>query len=187
VNSSVSLRVFDAAGLEVFYALLAPSDHLLATVELSARTWDPASGPLTLRDGNWSWDWDGRDAAGRPLRAGPYRLEIASVQGGSQAKASKDLLILASSLPLNALWAAPNPVTKGVQGIRIGWKPGVPAELRVYDSTGSLVRSWEDALPPQVWDLQGASGAQVAGGIYLVAVRAKGQQKAAVFKMAVAR
>ena len=171
----------------MFFTLLPAADHLLSLVELSQKSWDPASGLLTLRDGNWSWDWNGRDAAGRPLKAGLYRLEVLSNQGGSVSNVNRDLLILASSIPLQGLWAGPNPAAKGATAVTILWKPANPAELRVYDSAGSLIRSWENAMPPFVWDLKGAFGDKASSGVYLVAVRLSGQNKAAVFKLAVTR
>jgi hypothetical protein len=73
----------------------------------------------------------------------------------------------------------PNPATGDVV-FRLGSPEGAPTTLEVFDVQGRLVMGWKGEGPGDGrdihWNLRDANGEPVASGVYLVRLRAGGQQ-----------
>ena len=188
-QSSASLKIFDPSGNLVKTIGLGQLSQLIGSFSASPQPWDPGQGPLTLRDGAWSYSLDGRGKDGSPMDSGAYLLEIDSQLGGQSSTAK----LMVSVLPgaSGGLWleAAPNPVTRGQSRVFISWSAPGPVEISVYDLAGSLVQtlSAESGVSSLFWDLQGPSGKPVSNGIYVLLLRQPGLRSAKAVKMAVAR
>jgi hypothetical protein len=78
---------------------------------------------------------------------------------------------------LNQPW--PNPATSDVV-FELDAPDGAPTVLEVYDVRGRLVMGWTGDGPAGTrsirWDLRDATGSPLASGIYLVRLRAGGQE-----------
>ena len=73
----------------------------------------------------------------------------------------------------------PNPATNDVT-FRLDAPDGVETVLEVYDVRGRLITGWTGAGPAGGrtirWNLRDANGSPVASGIYLIRLRAGGQE-----------
>ena len=185
---SVSLRILDASGAVLRNLDGGLSDHAINSPQLAKSVFDPYLEPLKISDGSWSLAYDGKDASSMVLANGNYVVEISSQQGGASSSVILHFTVLSNPQPLSSGLLAPNPVQKGQSFVLISWAPSQAVEIRVYDGSGSLVRSFAPgSLPPLAWDLRTDGGSQAADGIYIVSIRVPGQRHSRLFKLAVTR
>lgn len=183
----MTLRVYDSSGLLLRTVAAGNAAAALGEVDAAPQPFDPGKGLLTLSQGGWSYGYDGKDNSGAVLRNGVYLLSVESV-GPSTGKASVQIQVVGSGGMGVALVVAPNPARPGVDLVRLYWSPLIRVELKVYALDGELIRDLGlSGLPPQDWDLRGASGQPVANGIYVVNARVPGERSPRSFKLMVAR
>jgi hypothetical protein len=180
-----TLKVYDASGWLLRSVDAGLSQRPVRSFNAGPQPYDPSQGPLHLGNGDWSYDYDGRDSNGTQLGSGVYQLVLLDRSGTVQAL--KTVEVLGAQGATLAVKAGPNPVGAGVDQVQIVWTPPLEADLLIYDQAGQLVRDLGPASPPRIWNLRGSGGAASAGGVYLVAVRVPGQRSSQWCKVAVAR
>jgi hypothetical protein len=155
-------------------------------LSLSGVDWTPELGPLSIAGGSATWIWAGDGDNGDPVPNGLYEIHLTQAGGTDQSVA-----VWVKHLPqVASLLALPNPATGPVT---FYWSPFVAGEvhLRIYELSGGLVNElWAPANSGQAgWDLRSSSGADIAGGLYVVRLdlQAPGQRVRQSFKLAVTR
>ncbi len=185
----MQIRILDSSGT-VFASFAAPaSDHAILSPQAASPSFDPAVQPFSVTEGNWSLSYNGQDSAGHALPNGQYIMEFRSSSGSGSQSSSLAFAVIGQSVNFSGGPLGPNPVTKGVNSVLIGWSPGIGAEVRIYNGAGDLVRQLDDGSqnPPLYWDLRTTAGNWASNGIYLVAVRVPGERRPRIYKLAVAR
>lgn len=143
---------------------------------------------MSIKSGDWTVNYNGKDAQGNFLADGTYVLEVDSSQGGSSAVFRTSFTVLSQAKPPLTGLLGPNPVNAGSNFVMVTWQPAQAAEVMIYDSTGSLIRSFVAGPPPPLtWDLKTASGHSVGAGVYLLVIRLPGQRSGKVLKLAIIR
>jgi regulation of enolase protein 1 (concanavalin A-like superfamily) len=183
VGSSLTLRVFDSSGVQVYTGPAGSAPAFPSSLNVSSDPWDPAQGPLQIGDGTWTFTYSGLGSDGAVLRNGVYLLVVEGGGGSIQ----RTIQIVGAGLKGVELVAAPNPLQAGVAGLSIRWQPSVVVELAAYGLDGALIRDFGKVSSPYFWDLKTASGRSVADGIYLLGARLPGERRPRFFKVMVVR
>jgi len=153
----------------------------------AAAVYDPTGGPLVIRQGAWTFAYDGKDSGGGYLPTGVYAMVFDNGIGVSAGKVQVRVTKATEGI---FVAAAPNPVGPGMDRVRIWWSgvsAGARAEVDLFALNGARIRSFGVAESPLTWDIRTATGAPVANGIYWVEVRVVGTSEKAGFKLAVSR
>jgi hypothetical protein len=165
-----------------------PSQSALSAVQLSADPWDPAQGNLILSSGSWQASFAGQSSIGMDLPGGLYFIHLRSDDHGTVTVLEKAFTLVRSFGGSLALGASPNPVLASSPSALIFWSPAVAAELQAYSLSGELIKDFgRQSLGSLRWDLRGAGGQPVAGGIYIIRARVPGKRAFFSFKLAVIR
>jgi hypothetical protein len=186
---SVTLYVYDSAGLLVRTLQAGSAPAALSLVQTSADPYNPATGPLILSQGAWSFSYDGDDGSGAVLRNGVYLFVVQSQQGGGVVGTVKfQVTVIGNGGAGVVLVAVPNPVRSSAEEVSVQWQPSNQVvELKVYDLARGLVRSLGDTSSPAQWNLRTGDGEKVADGVYFISARIPGQRRPTLFKLVVTR
>jgi hypothetical protein len=161
---------------------------LIQSPSVASGSWDPYQAALLISDGDWHLSYDGKDKEGNYLSNGIYLMEISTSQGSTRTQAKLFFSVLSQPQSIQHVLASPNPVMPGDLSLWMSWTPAQAANVSIYDGAGDLVRSFAaGATPPQLWDLNSASGRRVAEGVYMLVIQIPGQHDRSIFKLAVIR
>ena len=139
-----------------------------------------------------SVQWNGLSAAGTPVAAGVYRVEISTQQPGGSVKTLDGFVQVlgVSGQLLDGFLAAPNPLAGRGQALYLdapGLGPQDSLRVSLYNLLGQLVLRYEGLGPSERMNVPG----NLAGGIYLLVLDAHsasgGVAQRKVVKLAVIR
>jgi hypothetical protein len=129
-------------------------------------------------------DLDGRYCIDN-IPAGTYTIQVrvdnylSAVVSGIVVEEDATDVDVTTRAPLFLDQPWPNPATNEVT-FRLDAPDGVETRLEVYDVRGRLVMGWQGDGPAGSrtirWDLRDADGAAIASGIYLIRLRAGGNE-----------
>lgn len=189
LSYNVQIFIYDSAGALVKSFSAGSSPAAISSPSVSEASWDPTAGPLVMSSQGWSASYDGRSQSGDALPNGSYMAVIRSENGGTIQNAQVTFSIFRSNPPgLSVLIAAPNPAGKGASRIQIAWQPAREVEIQAYNLAGEMVQDLgRHAASPIQWELGGASGQPLAGGIYVIRARIPGEKRGVTAKWVLLR
>jgi hypothetical protein len=146
------------------------------------------------------FDWDGRNALGRPVSSGIYEIALkAKAADGTIIEISRTVTIM-SGEQANApgdIKIYPNPCVvgeNGPTGVTFAWSSPAPGtvNIKIYNIGGELVRviKADMAAGSAVWDLKTPAGSNVNSGLFITVVEgisANGSRRVKTAKLAIVR